>query len=72
MKSTARRARDPLDLRGAIVGPDLVLSRADHRRIVLHTVDGSRMQLLGSFDDVVEAWRVLDQLDCPDELGIAA
>ena len=72
MKITERPDRGPLDLRCAVVGPDLVLSEGDHRRIVLHTVDGSGSQLLGSFDDVVEAWRALDQLDCTDELDIAA
>src|ERR1700722_10567578 len=72
MKITARHAPDSLDLPSAVIGPDLVLSEDDHQRIVLHTVDGSRSQLLGSFDDVVEAWRALDQLDCVDELGIAA
>jgi hypothetical protein len=72
MKVTGRPATDPLGLRGAVVGPDLVLSEDDRQRIVLHTVDGSRSQLLGSFADVVEAWRAVDQLDCADELDIAA
>jgi hypothetical protein len=72
MKITGRNALDPLDVRSAVVGPDLVLSEDDRQRIVLHTVDSSRSQLLGSFDDVVEAWRALDQLDCADELDIAA
>jgi hypothetical protein len=72
MKITGRPALDPLDLRSAVVGPDLVLSEDGHQRVVLHTVDSSRTQLLGSFDDVVEAWRAVDQLDCADELDIAA
>jgi hypothetical protein len=72
MKITGRNTLDPLDLRSAVVGPDLVLSEDDHQRIVLHTVDSSRSQLLGSFDDVAEAWRALDQLECADELDIAA
>jgi hypothetical protein len=72
MKITGRPAPDSLDLHSAVVRPDLVLSEDDHQRIVLHTVNGSRSQLLGSFDDVVEAWRAVDQLDCADELDIAA
>src|ERR1700686_3794706 len=72
MKIIGRPAPDLLDLRSAVVGPDLVLSEDDHQRIVLHTIDSSRSQLLGSFDNVVEAWRALDQLDCADELDIAA
>jgi hypothetical protein len=72
MKITERPTPETLGLRRAIVGPDLALSEDDHRRIVLHTIDNSRSPLLGSFDDVVEAWRALDQLDCADELDIAA
>jgi hypothetical protein len=72
MKITGIHAPDSLDLPSAVIGPDLVLSEDDHQRIVLHTVGSSRSQLLGSFDDVVEAWRALDRLDCADELDIAA
>jgi hypothetical protein len=72
MKINGRLALDPLGLPSAVVGPDLVLSQDDHQRIVLHAVDSFRSHLLGSFDDVVEAWRALDQLDCVDELDIAA
>jgi hypothetical protein len=72
MKITRIPALDSVGLRSAVVGPDLVLSEVDHQRIVLHTVDSSRSQLLGSFDDVVEAWRALDLLDCVDEFDIAA
>jgi hypothetical protein len=72
MNITRRPAPDPLGLRSTVVGPDLVLGKDAQQRIVLHTVDNSRSQLLGSFDDVVEAWRALDQLDCANELDIAA
>jgi hypothetical protein len=72
MKMTGTPTPDALDLRSSVVGPDLVLTEDDKQRLVLHTVDGSRSQLLGSFDDAVEAWRALDELDSSDELDIAA
>jgi hypothetical protein len=54
-----------IDFSDSVLGPDLVLTQRDHR-LVLHTFDGRRARLLGTYADAVSAWRAIDRLDVSD------
>jgi hypothetical protein len=60
-----------IDFSSSVLGADLVLTERADRRLVLHTFDGHRARLLGTFDDAAAAWRAIDALDI-DELALAA
>jgi hypothetical protein len=54
---------DSLDLRDAVIGDGLMLSRDSEDRWVLHSLEGGRAQHLGTFADVAQALRLLDSLE---------
>jgi hypothetical protein len=55
---------DSLDIRHAVFGDGVILTKDDQRRLVLHAVGrGGRAQLLGSFTSPGEALKRLDELD---------
>ena len=59
-------AVDELSVRGAVIGDGLMLRRDGREAVTIHTVEGGRARLLGSFPTAAEAWRALDDLDAPD------
>lgn len=66
-------AADELDLRGAVIADGLMFTEQDGGELTLHTIDGGRAELLGSFASAAEAWRALDEIDAPAaELDAAA
>ena len=63
---------DNLNLRGAVLADGLMLRVHDAGGVTLHSLDGGRARLLGSFATAAEAWRALDELDAPEALEQAA
>jgi hypothetical protein len=64
---------DVLDLRSAVFGEDLVLSRQPDGCYVLYQIaDDGRADQLGTYDDIVEVWKVIDAIDTADEHAVAA
>jgi hypothetical protein len=49
-----------------------VLRKGAGSRVTLHTLEGGRARLFGSFANAAEAWRALDELDAPEALDQAA
>lgn len=56
-------AVDSMDLRDAVIGDGLMLTKGSDHRLVIHTLDAGRARLLGKFDDAAEAWAALDELE---------
>jgi hypothetical protein len=54
---------DTLDLQGATIGEDLILTRGADDSLVLHAADARGVQRLGSFASASRAWEVIDALD---------
>jgi hypothetical protein len=65
-------AVDDLNLSEAVLGDGLMLGRQGSGELTIHTIDGGRASLLGSFASAADAWRALDELDAPVELDQAA
>lgn len=60
-----------IDFRSSVLGAGLVLTEREDHKLVLHTFDGQRTRLLGTFDDAAAAWRAIDELDT-GQLQLAA
>jgi hypothetical protein len=58
---------DDLDLSGAVLGDGMLLSQKPGEGLRIHSIDGGRATLVGSFKSAAEAWRVLDDIDAPPE-----
>jgi hypothetical protein len=56
-------AVDSLDLRDAVIGDGLMLTRSRDSRYVIHTLGAGRAQLLGAFDSPADALSALDALE---------
>jgi hypothetical protein len=55
---------DSLDIRHAVFGDGVILTKDDQHHLVLHTMGrGGRAQLLGSFTSAGDALKRLDELD---------
>lgn len=54
---------DALDLRGAIIGDDMVLEDLPQKEFVLHEVVDCRARKIGSFRGAIDAWVAIDEID---------
>jgi hypothetical protein len=54
---------DSLDVRNAVIGDGLMLTKGRDHRWVLHALEGGRAKQVGRFTSAAEALSRLDQLD---------
>jgi hypothetical protein len=67
-----RNERQVVDPGESIVGADLVLTETPDGAITLHVIDGDGVSPVGTFTDVTDAWRALDEVDAPRDMALAA
>jgi hypothetical protein len=60
------------ELSRSVVSPDLMLTHTAGGEIVLHALHAGSVVALGTFENVVDAWRALDELDAPERVSLAA
>ena len=74
MAADDRAAADELDLRAAVIGNGLALTRGAGDSLELHELSSGRARSLGTFASAAEAWPLIDALDLAEgeDIDLAA